>query len=120
MLTIFRESRVGEKTATKIIVEYGSIENAHEHLEELKPNRARESMREHYDMAQMSKALATICTDSPIEFSYEKAKLGNLYTKEAFFCRQLEFKNLLNRLTLRQYRKIRWNRSFHMCRPGRL
>lgn len=69
---------VGEKTATKIIVEYGSIENAHEHLEELKPNRARESMREHYDMAQMSKALATICTDSPIEFSYEKAKLGNL------------------------------------------
>lgn len=30
---------VGEKTATKIIVEYGSIENAHEHLEELKPNR---------------------------------------------------------------------------------
>lgn len=55
-------------------------------------------MREHYDMAQMSKALATICTDSPIEFSYEKAKLGNLYTKEAFLlCRQLEFKNLLNR-----------------------
>ena len=33
------------------------FENAHEHLEELKPNRARESMREHYDMAQMSKAL---------------------------------------------------------------
>ena len=89
---------VGEKTATKIIVEYGSIENAHEHLEELKPNRARESMREHYDMAQMSKALATICTDSPIDFSYEKAKLGNLYTKEAFIlCRQLEFKNLLSR-----------------------
>ena len=35
---------VGEKTATKIIVEYGSIENAYEHLEELKPNRAFNSM----------------------------------------------------------------------------
>ena len=32
---------VGEKTATKLIVEYGSIENAHEHLEEIKPNKAR-------------------------------------------------------------------------------
>ena len=40
-----------------------------------------ENLKEHYDMAQMSKALATICTDSPIEFSYEKAKLGNLYAK---------------------------------------
>ena len=89
---------VGEKTATKIIAEYGTIENAHEHLEELKPNRARESMREHYDMAQLSKTLATINTDSPVDFSYEEAQLGNLYTKQAFLlCRQLEFKNLLSR-----------------------
>ena len=89
---------VGEKTATKIIAEYGTIENAHEHLEELKPNRARESMREHYDMAQLSKTLVTINTDSPIEFSYDEAVLGNLYTKQAFLlCRQLEFKNLLSR-----------------------
>ena len=89
---------VGEKTATKIIAEYGTIENAHEHLEELKPNRARESMREHYDMAQLSKTLATINTDSPIEFSYDEGVLGNLYTKQAFLlCRQLEFKNLLSR-----------------------
>ena len=107
---------VGEKTATKIIVEYGSIENAHEHLEELKPNRARESMREHYDMAQMSKALATICTDSPIEFSYEKAKLGNLYTKEAFLlCRQLEFKNLLNRFDSAAVQEDTLEQEFFTC-----
>ena len=30
---------VGEKTATKIIAQFGSIENAHEHLEEIKPNK---------------------------------------------------------------------------------
>ena len=71
---------VGEKTATKIIAEYGSVENAHEHLEEIKPNRAKESLREHYDLAQLSKALAAINTDSPVEFDYEQAKLGNLYT----------------------------------------
>lgn len=107
---------VGEKTATKIIVEYGSIENAHEHLEELKPNRARESMREHYDMAQMSKALATICTDSPVDFSYEKAKLGNLYTKEAFIlCRQLEFKNLLSRFDSEAVQEDALEQEFFTC-----
>ena len=36
---------VGEKTATKLIVQYGSIENAHEHLEEVKPNKARSEER---------------------------------------------------------------------------
>ena len=107
---------VGEKTATKIIVEYGSIENAHEHLEELKPNRARESMREHYDLAQMSKVLATICTDSPIEFSYEDAKLGNLYTKDAFLlCRQLEFKNLLGRFEPEAVQEDTLEQEFFTC-----
>lgn len=81
-----------------MIVQFGSIENAHEHLEEVKPNKAKESLREHYDMAQLSKELATINTDSPLEFSYEKAKVENPYTPEAYeLCKRLEFKNMLNR-----------------------
>ena len=74
---------VGEKTATKMIVEFGSIENAYAHLEEVKPNKAKESLREHYNMAVLSKTLATINTDSPIDYSYEEAELKNLYTPEA-------------------------------------
>ena len=89
---------VGEKTATKMIVEFGTIENAYVHLEEIKPNKARESLREHYDLAELSKALATINTESPLEYVYEEARLGNLYTPEAYqLCKQLEFKNLLSR-----------------------
>ena len=89
---------VGEKTATKLIVEYGSIENAHEHLEKIKPNKARESLREHYDLAVLSKDLATIRVDSPVEFSWEDAKLENLYTPEAYeMFKRLDFKNLLSR-----------------------
>ena len=49
---------VGEKTATKIIAQFGSIENAHEHLEEIKPNKPKNRMREHYDLAVLSKTLA--------------------------------------------------------------
>ena len=89
---------VGEKTATKLIVQYGSIENAHDHLEGIKPNKAKESLRDHYDLAQLSKTLATINTDSPLEYDYQEARLGNLYTQEAFqLCKRLEFKNLLSR-----------------------
>lgn len=89
---------VGEKTATKIIAEYGSIENAYDHLEEIRPNKARESLREHYDLAKLSKTLAAINTESPVSLDLESARIGNLYTKEAFgLFKRLEFKNMLSR-----------------------
>lgn len=92
---------IGEKTATALIVSYGSIENAHDHLEEIKPNRAKQNLSEHYDMAQMSKELATIEIHAPIEYSLEDAKLGNLFTEEAYLmCKRLEFKNMLLRFDI--------------------
>lgn len=107
---------VGEKTATKLIVQYGSIENAHDHLEEVKPNKARESLRNHYDMAVLSKTLATINTESPLEYSYEEARLGNLYTPEAYeLCRRLEFKNLLGRFDTEAAPENTMEQSFFTC-----
>ena len=92
---------IGEKTATALIVSYGSIENAHDHLEEIRPNRAKQNLSEHYDMAQMSKELATIEIHAPIEYSLEDAKLGNLFTEEAYLmCKRLEFKNMLSRFDI--------------------
>ena len=43
---------VGEKTATKILLQYETLENAHAHFEEIKPNKAKEAMRDHYDLAE--------------------------------------------------------------------
>ena len=89
---------VGEKTATKIISEFGSIENAHDHLEEIKPNKAKLSLEEHYDLAVLSKTLAKINTESPVTLDLQAAKLTDLYTPEAFtWMKKLEFKNLLSR-----------------------
>lgn len=89
---------VGEKTATKILLEYKTVENAYAHVEDIKPNKARQSLQEHYDLAQLSKELATICTDCPVEFSLTDAKLENLYTADAYeIFRRLDFKNLLTR-----------------------
>ena len=89
---------VGEKTATKIITEYHSIENAHEHASELKPPRASKAIIEHWDLAVLSKTLATIKLDAEIDYEFADAKLGNLYTDEAYvYFQKLQFKNLLER-----------------------
>ncbi len=89
---------IGEKTATALIAAYGSIENAYAHVDELKPPRAQKNLREHYDMAQMSKTLATIEVNAPIDYHLEDAKLGNLFTPEAHaWMKKLEFKQMQSR-----------------------
>ena len=89
---------IGEKTATSIIAAYHSIENAYEHLTEIKPPRAQKALGEHYELAQLSKVLATIKLDCELGFTTEDARLGELYTPEAYeLCKRLEFKSLLNK-----------------------
>ena len=89
---------IGEKTATAIIAQYGSVENAYAHVDELKPPRASKNLKEYYDLAQMSKTLATIRLDAETEFDLNGARHGNPYTKEAHeLFQKLQFKNLLGR-----------------------
>ena len=89
---------IGEKTATKIIAEYHTIENAYDHVDELKPPRASKALKEHWDMAVMSKKLATINVDADFPYKLEDAKLGNIYTEEAYaYFQKLQFKNLLSK-----------------------
>lgn len=89
---------IGEKTATKIITQYHSIEEAHEHVDELKPPRASKALSEHWDLAVLSKELATINVKADFPYELSEARLGNLYTEEAYiFFQKLEFKNLLSR-----------------------
>ena len=89
---------IGEKTATKIITEYHSIENAYAHVEELKPPRASKALKEHWDLAVMSKTLATIEVHADFAYDFEEARLGNIYTEEASaYFQRLQFKNLLSK-----------------------
>jgi len=93
---------IGEKTATKIIAEFGSIENAYEHVSEIKPPRASRNLAEFWEQAKMSKVLATIHVQADVEYDLEGAKLGNLYTEEAYaFFQRLQFKNLLGRFDVK-------------------
>lgn len=92
---------IGEKTATKIIAEYGSIENAYEHASELKPPRAAKNIVEYWEQAKLSKELAAINIDAPVDYDLAEAKLTDLYTEAAYeYFQRLQFKNLLSRFNV--------------------
>ncbi len=89
---------VGEKTAGKILAAFPTIEAAYDNLEQVEPKRARELLRANRDLAFLSKELATIKTDCPVDFSFEEARYVDLFTEEAFeWIKELELKSLENR-----------------------
>lgn len=102
---------VGEKTAVAIIETYGSIEDAYAHIDAIKPPRAQKAFKEHYDIAQLSKILATIKLDAEIgepDALFAEAKLNDTDAEdplrafdtqrlESLF-RELNFKKYLTRL----------------------
>lgn len=90
--------KVGEKTATELMVTYGSLDNIYAHVKEISKKSIRESLIANRELADLSKVLATINVDAEITFDFAQAKMGDFYTEEAYvLCKQLEFKNILSR-----------------------
>ena len=90
--------KVGEKTATELLVQFGSLDNLYAHLEEVGKKAVRESLAANRELADLSRVLATINTEGDIDYRFEDAAVGNFYTEEAYvLCKQLGFKNLLGR-----------------------
>ena len=89
---------VGEKTATKLIQEFGSIENLLEHTDQLK-GALKKKVEENVEQIKLSKFLATIKTDVPIEFNLESLKLEKPdEEKLRDIFEDLEFRTLINRV----------------------
>ena len=96
---------MGEKTATWIIAKYHSIENALAHTDDpefkvpRKP-KAAEDLKTHFELAKLSKELATICIDAPIAFQFEDAKLENYANaKSLALVKKWEFRSLIPRFS---------------------
>ena len=96
---------MGEKTATWIIAKYHSIENALSHADDpefkvpRKP-KAAEDLKTHFQLAKLSKELATICIDAPIAFRFEDAKLENYANaKSLALVKKWEFRSLIPRFS---------------------
>ena len=62
---------VGEKTAIKLLKQYESVENLYENIDEMKPSKMKEKLIANEEQAKMSKELATINTDAPIEITID-------------------------------------------------
>lgn len=90
---------IGDKTAKKLIVEFGDIEEIIAHIDEITPARARNALRDNTDQARTSKHLATIVRDLNFDISLEKAIVGRFDLDEMTqLFRELEFRSLLSRL----------------------
>lgn len=90
--------KVGEKTATELMLAYGSIDGIYAHLDEISKKSIRETLAANRELADLSKALATIKTDCDLSLDYEKAKAEGYFTPEAYaLFKKLEFKNMLSR-----------------------
>lgn len=89
---------VGEKTATSLILQYGSVENLYEHIDEITKKKLKESLVNNKELAILSKKLAAINIDSPVEVNFEDTVLNDIYTDEAFeLMKKLEFKSIIKK-----------------------
>lgn len=97
---------IGKVTAGKIIAEYGSIENAIAHIDQIKPEKARKNLDENQELALLSKELATIKLDCELDFSFDHAKIHDLFNDDSYkIFKRLEFKSLLNKFDITEEKK---------------
>lgn len=96
---------LGPKSAEWIITKYHTIEAAHEAALAGDPEfkvprkpKAAQMLLDEWASAALSKTLATICIDAPIDFDYDDARVENMFNADSFeFVKRLELKSLLKR-----------------------
>ncbi len=89
---------VGEKTALKLLTQFGTMDGIYEHLDEI-PGKLGESLASYREQAFLSRRLATIVTDIPLEFSPDEYRRQDPdFDRLRRIFEQLEFKSLLERL----------------------
>ncbi len=85
---------IGEKTAYKLIQEFGSVEAAIENAWNITPKKASENLEKHSDLAMLSKKLAAIDLNVPIDINFEEMTADEIYNEKAGEeIRRLEFKS---------------------------
>src|SRR5581483_4748500 len=92
---------IGEKTAIQLIQEFGTIENLLTHLDQVPKPKLRENLKTEAETARLSRSLALIQTDCPVEFEPERFRMQEPdFEKLIPLCNELEFSNVLKGMTL--------------------
>ena len=97
---------VGDKTARTLLRQYGTLDEIYAHLDEIKSKRARNALEEYRDQAYLSRKLATIVTDLPLDLNLEACRVEDFDRDRVVeLFRKLEFRSLINRLPQARYAK---------------
>jgi len=92
-------TKIGEKTAIKLLNQYGSVEGIYEHIDEMKQSKMKENLINDKEQAFLSKKLATIDTDAPVEVDIDSlAYQGKDLDKLVPFFKEMDFKQFLAKL----------------------
>ena len=90
---------VGEKTAAKLIRDFGDLDSLLARLDEVTPAKLGDKLREHRDQVLMGRELSQIVRDLPVQIDLEAARLGD-YDRDTVvrLFREYEFRTLIERL----------------------
>jgi DNA polymerase-1 len=90
---------IGEKTATKLLQQYGSLQGIYDHIADITPDKLQNTLREHRTRAFQNEELSTIVKDVPIKLDLKTCQVSHYDRNEvARLFQELEFINLLPRL----------------------
>ena len=90
---------IGDKTAIKLVQEFGSIDALYQHLDQVTPPRIQQLLRDNEAAARQGRELVTIVTDVPLDFDVETAQFGSFPREELLeVLRELEFNSLVARI----------------------
>ena len=90
--------KIGTKTATDLVSQYGSVENIYEHIEEISKKSVKETLQANRELAELSKVLATINIQADIDTDLSDAQIGEFFTEESYpIFKQLELKSYLKK-----------------------
>ena len=89
---------VGDKTAAKLIIQFGDLDALFSRLDEVTPEKLREKLREHHDGVLASRELVTIHRDLPVALDLDAARFGDYDRDEVVrLFREYEFRTLIDR-----------------------
>ena len=88
---------VGPKTALKLIKEYGDVETVLENIDKVSGKALKAKLADNKESALLSKKLATICTEAPVDTDIEKYALAPLREEARTLLQDLEFRNMYDR-----------------------
>jgi DNA polymerase I len=90
---------IGEKTAVKLITEFGGIDDIYHHVEDVTPPRIKEILKTNEAVAHESKTLTTIVTDTPVTLDMDACRLADYDRQKVLeLFRELNFKSLVDKL----------------------